>query len=84
MRQEEILEGLRAVFREHLELGSPIELETDLFRDLELDSLKQLTLVVEVENRFRLCFERGEEAGLRTVGDLVRLIEQRLRSGARD
>jgi len=45
---------------------------------LQLDSLKQLTLVVELENHFRVRFDSGDEEGLETVGDIVRLIGRRL------
>jgi acyl carrier protein len=84
MTEHQILEGVRQVIREHLQAHASleqveqVERETDLFRDLQLDSLKQLTLVVELENHFRVRFDAGDEEGLATVGDLVRLIERRL------
>ena len=78
MTQREILEGVREVIRDHLQLSSPVTNETHLFRDLQLDSLKQLTLVVELENHFRVRFDSGDEEGLETVGDIVRLIGRRL------
>jgi acyl carrier protein len=84
MTEHQILEGVRQVIREHLQVHASleqveqVERETDLFRDLQLDSLKQLTLVVELENHFRVRFDAGDEEGLATVGDLVRLIERRL------
>lgn len=81
MTQQEILHGVRRVLEEHLQIASAVELETDLFRDLQLDSLKQLTLVVELENRFRIRFDDGDEEGIRTVGDVVGLIESRLEIG---
>ena len=51
--------------------------EMHLVEDLELDSLRLLTLAVEVENHFRICLDEDEEAGIETVGDLVRVIEQK-------
>jgi acyl carrier protein len=77
MNETQIFEDVKKVLREHLQIVSPVGLETDLFRDLELDSLKQLTLVVELENRFRICFDEGDEEGLRTIGDIVTLIRHR-------
>src|SRR3972149_4812342 len=73
--------GVREVIRDELRWNVPmaqVERETSLVRDLQLDSLKQLTLVVELENRFRVRFDAGAEEGLGTMGDLVRLIERRL------
>ena len=78
MTDIEILNGVRQVMRNHLQITSSIYGGTDLFRDLELDSLKQLTLVVELENHFRICFDAGDEEGLRTVGDIVTLVRRRL------
>ena len=82
MNQTQIIEGVEKVLREHLQIESPIGLETDLFRDLQLDSLKQLTLVVELENQFRICFDEGDEEGLRTIGDVVALIKDRVTSAS--
>ena len=81
MTKSQILEDVRSVLREHLQVSFPVDLETDLFHDLELDSLKQLTLVVELENQFRICFHEGDEEDLRTIGDVVGLISNRITSG---
>jgi acyl carrier protein len=78
MTERQIIEGIRNVLREHLQIETPVTFETDLFHDLELDSLKQLTLVVELENQFRICFDHGDEEGLRTIGDVVALIHHRV------
>ncbi len=78
MTEHQILEGVREVIREHLQMQSPVGNETHLFHDLQLDSLKQLTLVVELENHFRVRLDAGDEEGLETIGDVVRLIDRRL------
>ena len=72
-----ILDGVREVFAEQLAIHDLTE-ETHLIRDLKLDSLQQLTLVVELENRFRVAFGEGDEAGIERVGDVVDLLERRL------
>lgn len=78
LTRAEILEGIRRVAREHLQVEGPLEPSTNLFRDLELDSLKQLTFVVELENHFQIAFEPGDEDSLRTIGDVVNRIAGRL------
>ena len=78
MTQQQILEGVRQVIRDHLQVSSRVTDETHLIDDLQLDSLKQLTLVVELENHFRVRFDSGDEEGLETVGDVVRLVDRRL------
>lgn len=77
MRQEEIFDGIQRVVRQHLRLKAPIDLDTDIQGDLRLDSIQRLTLVVELENRFSVCFDDEDELGLETFADVVRLIQRR-------
>lgn len=78
MTQAEILAGIAAVAREHLDRRSPLAPAMRLVEDLQLDSLRRLTLAVEVENRFRVRLDPEDEAGLETVGDLVALVGRKL------
>lgn len=57
---------------------SGVDESTHLFRDLELDSIQQLTFVVELENHFRICFDEGDDAGIETIGDVVDAVSERL------
>jgi len=76
LSREEILEGIAEVARAHVGWEGVLHPELRLVEDLELDSLKSLTLALEVENHFRVCLD--EEAGIVTVGDLVTAIEGHL------
>lgn len=78
MNRREILRELAEVVREHLEHGGELSPEMDLIEDLELDSLRLLTLAVEVENHFRICLDQKDEAAIRTVADLVAVVERKL------
>lgn len=78
MTPEEILRGIEAVAREHLDRQEQLEPGMDLVEDLELDSLLLLTLAVEVENRFRICLSQDDEASIRTVGDLIGVVHRKL------
>jgi acyl carrier protein len=69
-----ILAGIREVAREHLRWTGPLRPEMHLVEDLGLDSLKLLTLTVEVENRFRIRLDEETEARIETVADLVTAI----------
>ena len=80
MSDEQILEGIRAVAAEHLDHEGEIALQTPLAQALELDSVRQLTLVVELENHFDVCLEEGDEDGIETVADLVAVLQRRLAS----
>ena len=68
----QIVDEIAGVTRQHLGWNDELRAEMRLVEDLELDSLKTLTLALEVENHFRVCLD--EEAGIETVGDLVAII----------
>jgi len=70
----QIIDGIAEVARQHLDWEGELRPEMRLVEDLELDSLKTLTLALEVENYFRVCLD--EEAGIQTVGDLVAIIRE--------
>lgn len=81
MEEKEILAGVAAVAREHLAWTRPLAPEMRLIEDLALDSLRLLTLAVEVENRFHVCLDEMDEAGISTVGDLVAAVRRKLVAG---
>lgn len=74
----EILAGIAAVARQHLDHDGPLRPEMRLVEDLELDSIRLLTLAVEVENRFRICLDEEDDRGIETVGDLVAVVRREL------
>ncbi len=82
MTRAEILAAVERVAREHVGFAGSLEPGMRLVEDLELDSLKALTLAVEVENRFRVFLTPEIEAELVTVGDLVDAVAGQL--GPRD
>jgi acyl carrier protein len=77
MEREAILSEVKRVFVDHLSIPDVSE-STHLFQDLKLDSIQQLTLVVELENRFRLRFEESDEKDIATVRDVVDVLSRRL------
>lgn len=83
LREEQILEGIREALRE-LEIPHPADLDTRVPDDLGLDSLQRIALVIEIENRFRICLEPEDEERVATIGDLVRIIGAHLDDGARE
>lgn len=72
-----MLAGIVSVARQHLRVTTEITPETPLVEGLQLDSIRLLTLVAEIENHFQIVLEEGDEAGLETVGDLIALIQAR-------
>lgn len=78
MTGQEILAAVEEVAREHVGFSGELRRDQRLVEDLELDSLKALTLAVEVENRFRVRLSPEVEAGIVNVGDLVDVVRELL------
>ena len=77
-----ILTGIAAVAREHLGWHGELAPEMRLVEDLRLDSLRLLTLAIEVEDRFRVALDPEDEAAIVTVGDLVAVVGRKLAARA--
>lgn len=60
---------------EDVETLSP---EMRLVEDLELDSIRRLSLAVAVEDRFRICLDEADEMEIVTLGDLAATVERKL------
>ena len=54
-----------------------IEVDHDLRRDLGLDSLQSMELVLNLESVFDIEISDEEIQALETVGDVVRLVEEK-------
>ena len=67
MTEAEILAAIEEVARTHVGFTGTLQPELRLVEDLELDSLKALTLALEVENRFRICLDPEIEARVETM-----------------
>jgi len=78
VNDQEILDGIREVARRHLDFQGEVRPDMRLAEDLDLDSIKILTLAVEVENRFRIRLDPSSEARIETVGDLVAEVGRQL------
>lgn len=72
-----ILRGIEQVARTHLGVEVELRPERRLTEAIELDSVKKLTLLIEIENHFRVCFDETDDGAIETVGDLVAAIRRR-------
>jgi acyl carrier protein len=68
---------IRRVVNGELGLSCAVRPEDDLVLDLHLDSVGLLTLVVELEDAFRVALREEDAAAVRTVADLCALVAQR-------
>jgi len=76
--REEILTGVGVVARGKLGWKGSLRPGMRLVEDLGLDSLRLMTLAMEVENHFRICLDEEDEEGIETIGGLVVAIESKL------
>jgi len=74
----EIFHSISELVTKTMKREVEISMTTDFRRDLQLDSLKLLELIVAIEDRFEVCLEPGDEAALITVGDVVRFLATRV------
>lgn len=77
MTDPDILQGIATVAREHLGFAGPLTADMRLVEDLQLDSLRLLTLATEVENYFQVLLSAEDEAGILTVGDLAAAVRSK-------
>ncbi len=78
MSDEEILARLAEIAAAKLDYEGELRSGMHLVEDLELDSIRLLTLSIEVEDSFRICLDEDDEAGMATVGDLVAVVRGKL------
>lgn len=78
LHHPEILEAVRELARNKLDYQGELAPESRLVEDLELDSIRLLTLAMEVEDHFEICLDENDEAGIETVADLLALVERKL------
>lgn len=77
---ESVLRAVEDLARGELDFEGELGLETRLVEDLQLDSIRLLTLATAVEDHFRICLDEEDEAAIVTAGDLVARIEGKLRT----
>lgn len=79
---ESVLAEIRAIARAELDCPGAIRESDQLIADLGIDSLGAIVLAVGLENHFRVHLQEQDAGTLVTVGDLVRLVQQRCREAA--
>lgn len=78
MTKNEIYERLTAVFRDVFDDESIEICDTTTADDIEeWDSIEHITLISAVESEFKVRFKMGEVSGMKNVGEMVKIIEER-------
>lgn len=73
---EEILPKLYEILKPFAQGGQTLSGETELVADLDLDSMKVMEILLEVEERFDISIPLNVIPDVRTIRDFARQIEQ--------
>jgi len=76
--RDEILAWVTGVLTEEFQYTGEIQLDSDLTDDIDLDSIDAMDMTVRLEEKTGLSFKEEELKSLRTIGDVVDLIDGRL------
>jgi len=79
MNKAEVLEKVQNIISESIDIDvEKIIPEATLTDDLEIDSLELVDLTMNFESDLGVTIEDSELEGIKTVGDIVDLIEKKL------
>jgi len=70
--QEQIIEGLRQI----VPVSVPVHADTNIMRDLHLDSLAVMDFMLTLEDKFDIVISLDRIAEVETLADLVRVVDQ--------
>ena len=74
--EEEAFREVRGMLQAYNKSGKPIERDTDILEDLEVDSLSVMNFIMKLEDRFDISIPLNVLPDIRTVGDLAATINQ--------
>ena len=78
---EVTLEDLEEIFEEFIDLSEMQFVEQAMLgEDISIDSREMLRILSRIESRFRFRFKRSEVLGLKSLGDLLKVIRSRATS----
>ena len=75
-RYDDILLKIYEILRPYAQNGQILSESTELVKDLDLDSMKVMQLLLEIEERFDISIPLNIVANVQTVRDFARQIEQ--------
>ena len=73
---EDILQGVYEVLKTYTSEGQTLREETELVADLNLDSVKVMELLLNIEDRFDISIPLNILPDVRTVADLCLQIQK--------
>ncbi len=81
MTDQEILDWLRSVLTEMFEIEpGRVQLDTNLFTDLELDSIDAVDLAIQLQNKTGKRVEPQNFKEIRLVSDVIAAVQRLLKA----
>lgn len=78
MNRDDVFNRLEEVFRDVFDDEDIILYEDTTADDIDdWDSIEHITLIAAVEKEFGMRFSMGEVSGMKNVGEMVTIIQQR-------
>ena len=79
-----IKETIIQLIKEETVIPVPITETTDLYKDLYLDSLSYVCLLTDIEKKYNITLELSEMTEGHIVGQLIKLVEGKVREDKND
>lgn len=73
-----VRESMIQLIKQEAVIPVPITEATDLFHDLHLESLSFVSLLMEIEEQYKITIELPEMADCRIAGQLIKLVERKV------
>lgn len=86
MENKEILSKLKNIVTPYTQNKTALEhfsFETDLIKDLEINSANLVDVVLDVEDEFNIEIDNDSMDGMLTVGDAITIIRNKKEEGER-
>ena len=80
MLQDELYRDVVLAIQSVANVPGPITAETNILRDLNLDSVAVMDFIMQIETQFDTVIPLGQMAEIETVGDLVRVLASSLKA----
>ncbi len=80
LRQDEVYQDVVSAIQSVADTAGPITAETNILRDLNLDSVAVMDFIMQIETQFDTVIPLGQMAEIETVGDLVRVLTASLKA----
>ena len=76
MQQQEIMNKIEGIITPYMEKTYPINIDSDIIKDLSINSFDFVNIIIEIENIFECEITDDEMSNIRTVKDVVQHIIQ--------